>query len=63
MTPARAPKVRALSIDEFMRLVEVEAGKFKEMWQEGQRAAPKDYPKKLPDNEWWEQFMTHLEGV
>jgi hypothetical protein len=55
-----AARLKTMTVDEFMRLVEVEAEKFKEMWQEGQRADPKGYPKKLPDAAWWEQFLTHL---
>jgi hypothetical protein len=58
MPPVLAPK--PLTVDEFLRLVEVEADKFKEKWQEGQRAAPKNFPKKLTDGDWWEQFLAHI---
>ena len=48
--------------DQFMADLYNEVRKFDERWNQGQRGEePHDWPDELESDEWWEQFLVHLE--
>lgn len=49
-----------MSLDSFIRLVHVDAEKFKEHWLKNQKKNPANWPKNLGEGDWWEQFVTFL---
>ena len=49
-----------MTVEEFARLVTIEADKFRDTWLREMKKDPELYPKTLGEGDWWEQFLTHL---
>ena len=45
-----------MSLDDFVRLMQIEVEKFKEDWLKNQKRNIKDWPRAMSEGDWWEQF-------
>ena len=47
-----------MSVDDFKAKLNEATEEFVESWRKNAKAMPEVYPERMPEGEWWEQFVS-----